>query len=148
MLSVAMFPFGCYSLCALLFYGFLTHTHINWPESPMVSTESIHKRWYLSLIVLSYNLRNTIIFIVVALLSSYYIRINTIYDNFCRIWTLFSTLIFSKQLYKNKWKKEMFLDSETTVNETMINRLLNTEMTFYSKCSESTQHNLLRGLHL
>ena len=137
MLSVAMFPFGCYSLCALLFYGFLTHTHINWPESPMVSRESIHKRWYLSLIVLSYNLRNTIIFIKVALSS-----------NFCRIWTLFSTLIFSKQLHKNKWKKDMFLDSETTVNETMINRLLNTEMTFYSKCSESTQHNLLRGLHL
>ena len=62
--------------------------------------------------------------------------------------SIFHINFFYKPLHKNKLKKEMFLDSETTVNETMINRLLNTEMTFYSKCSESTQHNLLRGLHL
>ena len=103
MLSVAMFPFGCYSLCALLFYGFLTHTHINWPESPMVSKESIHKRWYLSLIVLSYNLRNTIISIVHRILSlpskirMNYIRIFTLYNKFCRIWT-FPYSFISKQL--------------------------------------------------
>ena len=145
MLSVAMFPFGCYSLCALLFYGFLTHTQINWPESPMVSKESIHKRWYLSLIVLSYNLRNTIISIVVTLLSEFSPCITSFveYEPFH-----IHLSLNNYNLFLWKLKIEIFLNSETTVNETIIKRLLNTEMTFYSKCSESTQHNLLRVLHL